>query len=166
MQEIPMGDLTQRLAEIVTAQHVLTGDAISEDYTHDEALTVEPRAPEVVVKPASAEQVSRVLRLANDAGIPVTARGSGTGLSGACVPTRGGILLSFERMNRILEIDTDNHVAVVEPGVTLAELDAATRAQGLIYPIFPGESSASPCWPMARSSRPAASWSRSRPATT
>jgi glycolate oxidase len=143
MQEIPMDDLTHRLAEIVTADHVLTGDAISEDYTHDEALTVEPHAPEVVVKPATSEQVSRVLRLANDAGIPVTARGSGTGLSGACVPSHGGILLSFERMNRILEIDTDNHVAVVEPGVTLAELDAATREQGLIYPIFPGESSAS-----------------------
>jgi glycolate oxidase len=138
-----MDDLVDLLAEIVTAEHVLSGDAIADDYTHDEALTVEPQAPEVVVRPATAEQVSRVLRLANDARIPVTARGSGTGLSGACVPSRGGILLCFERMNRILEIDTENHVAVVEPGVTLAELDRATRERGLIYPIFPGESSAS-----------------------
>jgi glycolate oxidase len=137
-----MDNLIDLLADIVTAEHVLAGDAISEDYTHDEALTVEPHAPDLVLRPDTAEQVSRVLRLANDAGIPVTARGSGTGLSGACVPSRGGILLSFERMNRIVEIDTDNYVAVVEPGVTLAELDEATGEQGLIYPIFPGESSA------------------------
>ncbi len=73
-----MGNLIELLADIVTAKHVLSGDAISEDYTRDEALTVEPHAPEVVVRPATAEQVSRILRLANDAGIPVTARGSGT----------------------------------------------------------------------------------------
>ena len=138
-----MDDLIRLLTDIVTAEHVLTGDAINEEYSHDEVLTVEPRAPEVVVRPETSEQVSAVLRLANDAGVPVTARGSGTGLSGACVPSSGGILLSFERMNRILEIDTENHVAVVEPGVTLAELDEATREHGLVYPIFPGESSAS-----------------------
>jgi glycolate oxidase len=137
-----MDNLIDRLADIVTPEQVLTGQAIGEEYTHDEALTVEPHDPEVVVKPATTEQVSRVLRLANQSGIPVTARGNGTGLSGACVPSRGGIVLSFERMNRILEIDTENHVAVVEPGVTLAELDEATRERGLIYPIFPGESSA------------------------
>jgi glycolate oxidase len=137
-----MDNLIDLLADIVTSEQVLTGDAIGEEYTHDEALTVEPHDPQAVVRPATTEQVSRVLRLANEAGIPVTARGNGTGLSGACIPSRGGILLSFERMNRVLEIDTENHVAVVEPGVTLAELDEATREQGLIYPIFPGESSA------------------------
>jgi len=137
-----MENLIDLLGDIVSAEHVLSGDAIGEEYTHDEALTVDPHDPEVVVRPATTEQVSRVLRLANEAGIPVTARGNGTGLSGACIPSRGGILLSFERMNRVLEIDTENHVAVVEPGVTLAELDEATSEQGLIYPIFPGESSA------------------------
>jgi len=137
-----MDSLIDLLADIVAAEQVLTGDAIGEEYTHDEALTVEPCDPQAVVKPTTTEQVSRVLRLANEAGIPVTARGNGTGLSGACIPTRGGIVLSFERMNRILEIDTENHVAVVEPGVTLAELDEATAERGLIYPIFPGESSA------------------------
>jgi glycolate oxidase len=137
-----MDDLIHLLAEIVGTEHVLTGDAISEDYTHDEALTVEPHAPEVVVRPKTVEEVSGVLRLANSNGIPVTARGSGTGLAGACTPDRGGILLSFERMNRIVEIDTGNHVAVVEPGVTLAELEEATSEHGLIYPILPGESSA------------------------
>ena len=137
-----MDNMIDLLAEIVTPEQVLTGDAIGEQYTHDEALTVEPCDPQAVVRPATTEQVSRVLRLANDAGMPVTARGNGTGLSGACIPTRGGIVLCFERMNRTLEIDTENYVAVVEPGVTLAELDEATAEHGLIYPIFPGESSA------------------------
>ena len=137
-----MDNMIDLLADIVTPEQVLTGDAIGEQYTHDEALTVEPCDPQAVVRPATTEQVSRVLRLANDAGIPVTARGNGTGLSGACIPTRGGIVLCFERMNRTLEIDTENYVAVVEPGVTLAELDEATAEHGLIYPIFPGESSA------------------------
>ncbi len=81
--------------------------------------------------------------MADEQRIPVTARGSGTGLSGASVPRADGILVSFERMNRILEIDTDNHVAVVQPGVTLEELDRATGAHGLVYPVFPGENSAS-----------------------
>src|SRR5205085_3079021 len=82
-------------------------------------------------------------RAANEHAIPVTARGSGTGLSGAAAPEPGGIVVSFERMNRVLEIDTENHVAVVQPGVTLAELDEATAAHGLVYPVFPGEYSAS-----------------------
>ena len=73
----------------------------------------------------------------------MTARGSGTGLSGACIPSDGGIVVSFERMKRILEIDTENHVAVVQPGVTLDQLDEATRQHGLVYPVFPGENSAS-----------------------
>jgi len=97
-----MDNLIDSLSDIVAAEHVLTGDAIGEEYTHDESLTVEPHDPQAVVRPATTEQVSRVLRLANDAGIPVTARGNGTGLSGACVPSRGGILLSFERMKRVL----------------------------------------------------------------
>ena len=75
--------------------------------------------------------------------MPLTARGSGTGLSGACIPRSDGILISFERMNRILEIDLENHVAVVEPGVTLDELDKATAEHGFVYPVYPGENSAS-----------------------
>ena len=69
-----MDDLIQNLTDIVTAEHVLTGDAIGEAYTHDEVLTVEPCVPEAVVRPKTSEQVSQLLRLANEAGIPVTAR--------------------------------------------------------------------------------------------
>ena len=87
--------------------------------------------------------MAAVLRVADEHGIPVTARGSGTGLSGAAIPDPDGVLVSFERMNRVLEIDDENQMAVVQPGVTLAELDEATAAHGLVYPVFPGEYSAS-----------------------
>jgi glycolate oxidase len=95
------------------------------------------------VRPATTAEVASVLRLADEARVPVTARGSGTGLSGACIPTRGGIVVSFERMDAVLEIDTENHMAVVQPGLTLAELDEALAPHGLVYPVFPGENSAS-----------------------
>jgi len=138
-----MPDLASRLAEIVGPDHVLTGDRISVDYTHDEGITCEAHAPDVVVHPERATDVAAILGVATELGVPVTARGSGTGLSGACIPRAGGVLVSFERMNRIVEIDTENHVAVVQPGVTLAQLDEATAARGLVYPVFPGENSAS-----------------------
>lgn len=138
-----MTDLAQRLSDIVSAEGMLTGSAISEDYAHDEALTAEHVAPDFVVRPSTTAEVAEILRAADEQGIPVTARGSGTGLSGACVPRSRGILLSLERMNEILEIDLENHVAVVQPGVTLDQLDEATAPVGLICPIYPGENSAS-----------------------
>lgn len=131
------------LARIVSQEHVLAAGAIPDDYTHDEALTVKPGRPDVLVKPESAQQIAEIMRLASAERIPVTARGSGTGLSGAAVAKRGGILLSFERMRRILEIDLENQVAVVQPGVTLAQLAEAALPHGLMYPILPGESSGS-----------------------
>jgi len=96
-----------------------------------------------VVLPESASEVAAIMRIANEHRIPVTARGSGTGLSGACIPQRDGIVLSLERMNKIREIDIENHVAVVEPAVTLADLDEATAPLGLVYPVYPGEMSGS-----------------------
>jgi glycolate oxidase len=138
-----MSDIVETLVEIVGVSAVSTGDAIQDDYTHDEALTAIPQRPLVVVRPATTAEVARIVHLATEAGLPITARGSGTGLSGACVPVDGGIVVSFERMSEILEIDLDNHVAVVQPGVTLEQLDQATRPHGLVYPVFPGENSAS-----------------------
>jgi glycolate oxidase len=138
-----MTTLASELARIVGGDHVLEGAAISDDLARDEALTLTPRRPDVVVRPESAAHLSAILKLANERKVPVTARGSGTGLSGACVPKNGGVLVTFERMRRILEIDDDNHVAVVQPGVTLQELDEATRPHGLTYPILPGEISGS-----------------------
>ncbi|HEX7166464.1 MAG TPA: FAD-linked oxidase C-terminal domain-containing protein [Acidimicrobiales bacterium] len=138
-----MPALVDDLATVIAADRVLRGDDIPDDYFKDEALTSEPVRPQAVVFPQSTDDVVAVLRFANERGIPVTARGSGTGLSGAAVPVDGGIVVSFERMNRVLEIDEENHVAVVQPGVTLAELDAVTARHGLSYPVYPGEYSAS-----------------------
>lgn len=138
-----MGSIGALFAEIVGERHVSVGDAISDDYAHDEALTATWHTPAAVVRPENTAEVARILTLASEHRIPVTARGSGTGLSGACVPDPDGIVVSFERMNAIVEIDTENHVAVVQPGVTLEQLDAETSKHGLVYPVFPGEYSAS-----------------------
>ena len=138
-----MADLRSGLEEIVGAANVLDGAKAGEDYTHDESLTATPEEPAFVVKPGSTEDVAAIVALAREHAAPVTARGSGTGLSGACIPRAGGILISFERMKQILEIDLQNHVAVVQPGVTLDELDKATAEHGLVYPVYPGENSAS-----------------------
>jgi glycolate oxidase len=138
-----MADIATRLAGEIGAEHVLSGEAAGPDYGHDEALTGSQVTPAHVVRPGSAEEVAAVLRLATEHRVPVTARGSGTGLCGASRPRPDGLLISFERMNAVLEVDTDNHVAVVQPGVTLAELDERTAAAGMFYPVYPGEMSAS-----------------------
>jgi len=138
-----MSRVLDELRSALGADHVLTDDAIGNDYTHDEALTATPVRPLAVVRPGDATEVAAVLRIANEHRVPVTARGAGTGLSGAAIPRADGILLSTERMHEILEIDHDNHVAVVQAGVTLEQLDAALLGDGLVYPVFPGEYSAS-----------------------
>ncbi|CPR02682.1 oxidoreductase [Mycobacterium bohemicum DSM 44277] len=138
-----MSDMTTRFAEIVGAHNLLTGDAVPDDYSHDEELTHPPQKPAYVAKPATAEEVAQLLMAASESGTPVTARGSGTGLSGAAIPRPDGLLISFERMNAVLEVDTTNQVAVVQPGITLTELDAATADSGLGYMVHPGELSSS-----------------------
>ena len=135
--------LVEQLGAVVGTANVLTGDAVKEDYGHDEALTAVPQPPLAVVLPSSTAEVAALLQVADEARLPVTARGSGTGMSGACIPQANGIVVSFERMNHILEVDEDNFVAVVEPGVQLAQLDAELAPRGLVYPVFPGENSAS-----------------------
>jgi glycolate oxidase len=138
-----MSDMTARFVEIVGKHNLLTGDAIPEDYWHDEVLTTAPQQPAYVAKPATADEVAQLLKAATEQKIPVTARGSGSGLSGAATPREGGLLISFERMNAVLEVDSTNQVAVVQPGVTLTELDAATVDAGLSYMVQPGELSSS-----------------------
>lgn len=131
------------LRAAIAPERVLDPDAAGEDYTHDECLTVAARTPVAVVLPESTEEVAAVVRVASERGVAITARGSGTGLSGAATPADGSIVVSFERMNAVLEIDTDNHTAVVQPGLRLNELDEVTAAAGLTYPVYPGEYSAS-----------------------
>ena len=138
-----MADLEARLREVLGTQQVLLGAEIGDDYTHDEALTATPVRPLAVVRPGTTDEVAAVVRICDELRVPVTARGAGTGLSGACVPRADGIVLSLERMNAIVEIDTENYVAVVQPGVSLDQLDAALAPMGLVYPVCPGENSAS-----------------------
>jgi glycolate oxidase len=138
-----VSDVVAELQKVVGESYVLSGATVHDDYTHDEAMTVAPVMPLAVVLPATTEEVSEILRVATAGRIPVVARGSGTGLSGACQPVADGILIAFDRMRAIKEIDTENQVAVVEPGVTLEELDRALTPLGLIYPVSPGELSAS-----------------------
>jgi glycolate oxidase len=93
--------------------------------------------PDAVALPRSTKSVATILRFANRHGIPVTARGAGHGYVGGCVPMHGGIVLSLERMNRVKEINAGDFVAVVEPNVVTAELQAQVEAQNLFYPPDP-----------------------------
>jgi len=140
---MPRQLLRSRLVDAIGRDAVLDGDAIRDDYRVDESLGAAPGEPVAVVLPSSTADVVAVVVLAADGGVPLTARGAGTGLSGACIPVPGGIVVSFERMAALLEIDDANHVAVVQPGLTLGELDAETAQHGLVYPVFPGTSTSS-----------------------
>ncbi len=131
-----------RAREILGSDRVLSGDEVSEDYSHDESLGLDWMAPQCVVFPQSAMECSEILALANEMVIPVTARGSGSGLSGGAIANLGGVLISFEKMNSIVEIDTLNHTATLEAGVTLLELSQALAEVGFVYPVYPGELSA------------------------
>ncbi len=129
------------LIGVTDAARVRTGGAISEDYSHDELGGVS-HMPDALVRVMSTQEVSAILRYANDRRIPVVARGSGTGLVGASVPVEGGVLLETTGMNKILELDENNLTVTVQPGVLLMELSAFAEAHGLLYPPDPGEKSA------------------------
>ena len=124
------------LRQLVDPKDVLVGSEAMEPYTHDEVAGLRAD-PEVVVRVTSAVQVANVLKLAQRERVPVTPRGAGTGLSGGAVPVCGGIVLSLEKMNHILEIDKENLMVTVEPGVITGDLHRAVEAEGLFYPPDP-----------------------------
>ena len=123
------------LAEIVGEENVSTESA--DRLTHSFDATQQQFLPEVVVYAESTEQVRDIVRLAASRGIPILPRGAGSGFTGGSLPVAGGIVLVLTRMNRILEIDTDNLLAVVEPGVVTADLQRAVEKHGLFYPPDP-----------------------------
>lgn len=123
------------LESLLGADRVATDQPTRRSYGGDKWFA--EHDPDVVVFPGSTAEVSRVMRFATEHKIPVTARGAGYGYVGGCVPIRGGISLSLERMNRIKEISFADAVAIVEPGVITGELQAAVRAQKLFYPPDP-----------------------------
>ena len=130
-----------KLKSIAGDDNVIFGDAINPDYAHDELGGIE-KMPEVLVRVHTTEEISEVMKYAYQRTIPVTVRGSGTGLVGAAVPVEGGILLETTKMNKILEIDPDTLTVTVQPGVLLMELAAFCEDNDFLYPPDPGEKSA------------------------
>lgn len=128
--------LVNKLREITGEANVLTDKESLENYGHDETERL-VFLPEVVVKPRTAAEISEILILANKEMITVTPRGAGTGLSGGALPIYGGITLSMERFNEILEIDERNLQATVEPGVINEAFQNAVKELGLFYPPDP-----------------------------
>lgn len=127
-------DILQKLREIVGEENVLTDAALLEPYGHDEVTDpAYHKLPEAVALAENAEQVAAIITLANEYRFPVTPRGAGTGLACGAVPVYGGLVLSLEKMNRIIEINADAMYAVVEPGVRTSDLQEAAEAKGVFY---------------------------------
>ncbi len=126
--------------QILDSERVLY-ESIPEEYAHDE-LSHESHEPECVLKPKTTQEVSKIMSYAYEKEIPVTVRGTGTGLVGAAVPICGGIVLDFAPMNQILELDEDNLTLTVEPGVLLMDIASYVEERGYFYPPDPGEKSA------------------------
>ena len=125
----------RQLKKLLPAGEILFDDAILEKYSGDKWFAA--HKPDAVALPRSTKSVSALLRFANRHGIPVTPRGAGYGYVGGCVPIRGGIVLSLERMNRVKEINAGDFVAVVQPGVITAKLQDEAEKQRLFYPPDP-----------------------------
>ncbi|HTB08944.1 MAG TPA: FAD-binding oxidoreductase [Acidimicrobiales bacterium] len=113
------------------------------DDLHDESLHLREREPLAVARPRSTEEVAALVRWAARNDIPITPRGSGTGLSGGAVPVNGGLVIAFDLMRDVLSVNERDHVAVVQAGITLRELNEALAGTGLHYPVYPGELSGS-----------------------
>lgn len=125
-----------QLKAIVGDAYVSVDAEILSNYGHDETEDLN-YLPELVIKPRTVEEVSQIMKLANDKHFPVTPRGAGTGLSGGALPVHGGISLSMERFNEILFIDERNLQATVEPGVINEVFQNAVKEKGLFYPPDP-----------------------------
>ncbi|RPJ69681.1 MAG: FAD-binding protein, partial [Desulfobacteraceae bacterium] len=111
-------------------------------YSYD-AAPLQPVMPQLVVRPTTSAALSRAVRLCNQNALPLTVRGAGTNLSGGTVPLPGGVVIVTNGLNRILEINSEDMVAVVEPGVVTAKFAAAAQAKGLFYPPDPGSQAVS-----------------------
>ncbi|MFT5729006.1 MAG: glycolate oxidase [Desulforhopalus sp.] len=128
-------EVVEKLVELVGAKNVST--ETTDKITHSYDATQEQYLPDVVVYARSVQEVSQVVKLANRLKIPVIPRGAGSGFTGGTLPTQGGIVLVLSQMDKILDIDTENLTAEVEPGVVTAELQRQVERKGLFYPPDP-----------------------------
>lgn len=129
-------DILSTFQKICGEGFVFTDDETREAYSHDETEDLS-FLPDVVIKPANAEEISAILKFCNQHKIPVTPRGAGTGLSGGALPVKKGVILSTERLNKIVSIDERNFQATVETGVITQVFQEAVIAKGLFYPPDP-----------------------------
>ena len=129
------------LKTVIETDRILTGEQIAEDYSHDELGGIKS-FPDVLVRVNSTEEISKVMKYANEHNIPVVVRGSGTGLVGAAVALHGGIMIETTDMNKILELDEENLTVTVQPGVLLMDLAEFAESHDFLYPPDPGEKSA------------------------
>lgn len=136
-----MQQVITELKRLLGRQYVM--DQLEDRICYSFDATFRDFPPDVVVKPGSAEEVAAIVRLAGRYNIPVTARGAATGLSGGSVPVKGGISLVLTRLNRIIEIDAANRVAVVEAGVITEDFVNAVNQAGLFYPPDPASAKTS-----------------------
>ena len=120
----------------ILGERCITNESLRADYGHDHTEDL-LFVPEVVLKPETTEEVSKIMRFCFENNIPVTPSGARTGLSGGALPIHGGVVLSMERFNKIIEIDEKNHQVTVEPGVITQVLQEAVREVGLFYPPDP-----------------------------
>ncbi len=133
----------EKARAIVGDDGLLLEGADTEPYGHDEFATEDFAAsPAAVVRPSTEEQVAALVKLCSETGVPVTARGGGTGLAAACVPSPGGIVLSLERLDRVLEGSADDATLTVEAGVQLGTIYKEAEKLGLSFPPHPGDESA------------------------
>jgi len=131
-------ELVGELEAIVGKSNLLTDLERMENYSHDETSKEEyAHSPEVVITPASADQIAAVMKLATRERIPVTPRGAGSGLSGGAIPLFGGIVLSVEKMNKVLEIDEANLTVTAEAGIVTNELNEQLKSRGLFFAGYP-----------------------------
>jgi len=137
---MPSKELLHALRAIVGERYVLIENEDKIVYEQDGSIF--QVVPEIVVLPANVEQVAAVVRSAQEYNVPIVPRGSGTGLAGGAVPAEGGIVLSLTRLDRILKIDLENRMAIVEPGVINADITKAVAKDGLFYAPDPSSQAA------------------------
>ncbi len=137
-QEKRLRSFLKEVKKFLPEERVLEGGPGLYCYSYDATPFIPKKIPFAVLFPENTEEVSRITTLANELEIPLYPRGSGTSISGGPVPVDKGVVISFERMNKILEIDEENLTALVEPGVVVGVLDREVRKSGLMYPPDPG----------------------------
>ncbi|WP_298298885.1 FAD-linked oxidase C-terminal domain-containing protein [Hydrotalea sp.] len=129
-------EIVDALTQIAGKENIIVLEEDLLKYGHDETETIQ-HTPEIVLKPNNTDQVAAIMAFCNQNGLPVTPRGAGTGLSGGAIPHMGGVVLSLEKFNKIINIDHQNLQVITEPGVITEVLQNAVKEKGLFYPPDP-----------------------------